>query len=130
MIFMHFTSQIILLAIGFGVGYWILITANKHEGRLKIIGETLGWILIAMAILSALFSCYYTMKLASGNYPEGCPINRMMHRPMVEDEDTAPQTDQNTPLMDNQKSGEKIDIPVAPQVTEERPIRRDIKDHE
>lgn len=71
MIFMHFTFQILLLGIGFGVGYWLLITANTQEDNLKIVGKTLGWILIAMAIILAIFSSYYSMKIGDESYMQG-----------------------------------------------------------
>lgn len=65
MIFIHL---LILLAIGFGVGYWLLITANKHEGRLKTIGESLGFTLIGLVILSAVFGFFSSMKIDDSDY--------------------------------------------------------------
>lgn len=65
MIYLHL---IILLTIGFGIGYWILITANKHEGRLKTIGESLGFVLIFLVILSAVFGFFLSLKINDSDY--------------------------------------------------------------
>lgn len=65
MIYLHL---IILLTIGFGIGYWILITANKHEGRLKTIGESLGFVLIFLVILSAVFGFFLSLKIDDSDY--------------------------------------------------------------
>lgn len=111
MIFMHFTSQIILLAVGFGVGYAILVTANGHDGRLRTLGNSLGVILIAASIILAVLGCYYSMTMqnrgympggfppppmmeqrAPGAYPPGCPMMNQeptpgCHRSMNDDDD-------------------------------------------
>lgn len=78
-LFSYFTFQIILLAVGLGVGYFILITSTKYEGRFKTTGEALGWFLIAAAIIFSLFSMFYSVKLASFDYmPRACPVHRIM----------------------------------------------------
>ena len=78
---MQFTSQIITLAIGFGVGYALLIISNSQEEPLKNVGKYLGLILIVMSIILALFSCYYSMKIGNRDYMQsGCPVQRMMQQ--------------------------------------------------
>lgn len=51
MIIMQFAFQIILLAVGFGVGYWLIITANKQQDTMKTFGQALGGVLIVMALI-------------------------------------------------------------------------------
>lgn len=66
----HFTFQLIPLAIGLGVGYLMLVKAAKHEGILEVIGKFLGWILIVASLLIGLVSGYYTIKIIkSGHLP-------------------------------------------------------------
>lgn len=81
LISMLFASQIIILVIGLGVGYWLLITSNGYEGRLKMIGETLAWILIVVTILLAAFNFSYSLSLAS-NYrmQQYCPVNNLQQQ--------------------------------------------------
>lgn len=80
MIIMQFAFQIILLAVGFGVGYWLIITASKQEGTIKTFGKALGGILIVMAIILEIFSAYYSMKISNRGYMQGgCPLNRTMN---------------------------------------------------
>lgn len=137
MIIMQFTFQIILLAVGFGVGYWLIITAASQQGTTKAIGQSLGGILIVMAMFLAILSCYYSMKIANKGYMQGgCPIQRMMQK-------------QEQPMMDNEENGEKVESedyqknrnrPVLNQndqeetqedlsETENKPIKSNIKDH-
>lgn len=51
MTFMHYTFQIVMMAIGFGVGYGILVAANDQEGTTKNVGQALAWILIVMTVI-------------------------------------------------------------------------------
>jgi len=135
MIIMQFTFQIILLAVGFGIGYFLLIIANNQQGTMKTIGQTLGGILIVMAMILAIFSCYYSMKISSKGYMQGsCPIQKMLNQqeaPIVDgnqsgvnedgsSDETRPNTNQNV----NDSSSD------APEIDSERPIKSDIKDHE
>ena len=95
MMFMHFTSQITSLAIGFGIGYWLLITANTHKCSLKTVGQTLGWILITMSVIISLFSCYYSLKIIDADcmHEQNCLMRRMIQQNI-------------TPMMDNIKNNE------------------------
>lgn len=80
MIIMQFAFQIILLAVGFGVGYWLIITANVQQGTIKTFGQALGGVLIIMALILEIFSAYYSMKISNRGYMQGgCPLNRIMN---------------------------------------------------
>lgn len=80
MIIMQFVCQIILLAAGFGVGYWLIITANSQQGTIKTFGQALGGVLIIMALILEIFSAYYSMKISNRGYMQGgCPMNRTMN---------------------------------------------------
>lgn len=58
----------ILLTIGFGVSYWLLITASKYEGRIKTIGEALGFTLIALVIFSSILGFLSSMRIDDSDY--------------------------------------------------------------
>jgi hypothetical protein len=80
MIIMQFAFQVILLAVGFGVGYWLIITSYSQQGTLKTLGQALGGVLIIMALILELFSAYYSMKISNRGYMQGgCPMNRTMN---------------------------------------------------
>lgn len=117
MIFIHL---VILLTIGFGVGYWLLITANKHEGRLKTIGEFLGFVLIAMVILSAILGLFYSMKISDSDYMPGVGQQKTKMLDKEENEDI--QKDEKNPMMDNEKSEENEEM--------QENGNKSIKDHE
>jgi len=134
MIIMQFTLQIILLAIGFGVGYLLLTAANDQEGTLKITGQVLGGILIVMALILAIFSSYYSMKIANRGYMQGgCPVHKFMNseeeNQNIPDEKTRERSnieqDTNTQMINPQK-GERGTSTKG----EDSPIKRNIKDHE
>jgi len=143
MIIMQFTFQIILLAIGFGVGYWLLITANTQQGSLKTVGQSLGGILVVMAMFLAILSCYYSMKIANKGYMQGgCPVQNMMQQqenPAMENEvdenDEAPkgsdnsgiQQNQTRPLINPNKQNSMQENAIE---NESKPIKSNIKDHE
>lgn len=88
MIFMNFAFQIVLLAFGFGIGYWLLLLANKEQGVLKTVGQALGWVLILVSIFVSLISSYSTIKVANTIYKfeEGFPMY-------------APKSDKGTPMI-------------------------------
>lgn len=58
-----FTFQIILLVLGFSVGYLFLIKAKTQENNLKSIGEILGWVLIVMTIILEILSFTYSITI-------------------------------------------------------------------
>lgn len=62
-----FTFQIILLAIGFGVGYLFLINAKSQESNLKSVGEILGWVLIAATIVLAILNFAYSINIVNNS---------------------------------------------------------------
>lgn len=125
MIFIHL---VILLTIGFGVGYWILITANKQEGRLKTIGESLGFVLIALVILSAIFGFIYSMNIDDRDYMTGVGQQKMQMLDKKEDEEI--QNDEKNPKIDDERSEENGEMQDESQENENKPIKSNIKDHE
>lgn len=133
MIIMQFTFQIILLAIGFGVGYWLILNANQQEGSIKTIGQTLGGILIVMAMILAIFSCYYSMKIANKGYMQGgCPMmQQLQEKPMMNNENAqeAETLDENetAPMLNQDENGETQEVTSE---GENQPVKRNIKDHE
>lgn len=125
MIFMHL---IIVLTLGFGVGYWLLITASKYEGRLKTIGESLGFALIAMVILSAISGFFYSIKISDSDY---IPNLRQQKMQMLEREQNESfQNNQTRPMINNETSDENGEMQDESQENDSRPIRSNIKDHE
>lgn len=95
---------IILLTIGVGVGYWILVTANNNEGRLKTIGEYLGFILIAIVILFAILGAFYSMKFADSDYMQNMMQQQIQKHDKEENESV--QNDEKNQMIDNNKSEE------------------------
>lgn len=130
MIIMQFTFQIILLAVGFGVGYLLLIAANGQQNTMKTIGQTLGGILIVMAIILAIFSCYYAMKIANKGYMQGgCPVQKIMQQ----ENESQRQNEDDEGLQNNSSqivNPQENDNNNSSQNSEERPIKSNIKDHE
>lgn len=121
MIFIHL---IILLTIGFGIGYWILITANKHEGHLKTIGEFLGFALIALVILSAVFGFFASMKIDDSDYMPnvGQQKSQMLNNEEKEENEDI-QKNEKTPMMDNEKSEDNGETQEEPQENENKPMK-------
>lgn len=121
---MIFTFQIILLVIGLGVGYLILIKANTHEGKLKTIGEALGWTLIALTGFLAICNFFYSITILN-NYTEKryCPINSSDETQQQQiREGNAPAVPQQNELFPDKEK---------PQPGEGKPIKPDaLHDHE
>lgn len=120
MIIMQFFFQIILLAIGFGVGYWLIITANTQQGTIKTFGQALGGVLIIMALILEIFSAYYSMKISNRGYMQGgCPMNKTM-KPTRDDnsidnnsdvnERSQLEQDTNTQMINPQESEEEASL--------------------
>lgn len=103
MILKHLTLQIIPLAIGLGIGYWLLVTANTQKDSLKTVGQVLGWILIAMSIFTSLFSNYYSIKMIKeGNMYFGHHGCRMMQdQDMQKMEDKGKYKEENESIQEN-----------------------------
>lgn len=128
MMIMQFTFQIILLAIGFGVGYWLIITANNQQGTIKTFGQALGGVLIVMAIILEIFSAYYSMKISNRGYMQGgCPMNSAMNPISNRDINERSELEQNTntQMINPQESDEE-----ASQENENKSIRRNRNDRE
>lgn len=120
MIIMQFAFQIILLAVGFGIGYWLIITANNQQGAIKTFGQALGGVLIIMALILEIFSAYYSMKISNRGYMQGgCPMNKTM-KPTRDDnsidnnsdinERSQFEQDTNTQMINPQESEEEASI--------------------
>lgn len=60
-----FTFQIILLTLGFGVGYLLLLRAQTQEPNLKSIGEALGWTLIVATVILEICSFPYSLAIVT-----------------------------------------------------------------
>lgn len=101
MIFIHL---IILLTIGFGVGYWLLITASKYEGRLKTIGESLGFSLIALVIVSAIFGFFSSMKIDDSDYMPNMKQENMQK--LYREQNDKIQNNENRPMTNNEETEE------------------------
>ena len=119
MIFVHL---LILLTIGFGVGYWLLITANTHEGRLKTIGEYLGFALIGLVILSAILGFLYSISIKDSDYMPGVGQQKTQ---MLNNEEN-----EKNPMMDNEKSEDNGETQDASQENENGPVKNNSNNHE
>lgn len=62
-----FTFQIILLVIGFGVGYLFLVKAKSQENNLKHIGEIIGWNLIVATIVLEILNFSYSITIVNNS---------------------------------------------------------------
>lgn len=84
----HFTSQIVPVALSIGVSYWLFVTADKFDTRLRPIGETLSWTLILLTLISLLYSFFYSTTLTDKEYMRNnCPVIKIMEqqqRPLTE----------------------------------------------
>lgn len=134
MVIMQFAFQIILLAVGFGVGYGLIIIANNQQGTMKTVGQALGGVLIVMALVLEIFSAYYSMKISNRGYMQGgCPMNRTMNPARTQDdidnnsdvrERSELELDTNTHMINPQESEEEAALEGKG-----RPIKSDVNDH-
>lgn len=121
MIFIHL---IMLLIIGFGVGYWLLVTANKHEGRLKTLGEMLGTILIAIVILYSILGFSYAIKIKDTEYMPGIGQQKtQMSDKEDKEENENIQKNEQYPMMDNGKNKENEDMKEGSKEEEPKPTK-------
>lgn len=118
---------VMLLIIGFGVGYWILVTANKHEGRLKSLGEVLGTVLIAIVILYSMMGFFYSMKIKDTNFMPGIGQQKTQMSDKEDKEETQEnekiQNDEKNPIMDNEKNEENEEMKEGSKEEESKPIK-------
>lgn len=128
MIIMQFAFQIVLLAVGFGVGYWLIITANAQQGTIKTFGQALGGVLIIMALILEIFSAYYSMKISNRGYMQGgCPLNRTMNPYNNKDMNDRSEFERNTNTqMINPQGNEE----EAYRKNQDKPIRRNRNDRD
>lgn len=93
----NYSFLIVLLALGFGAGYWILTTANVQERTLEIVGIILGWILIAMTLIIGILNSYSSMNMMTySSIKSSCPINSVFKNHKMK-------TEQMEDKEDNQK---------------------------
>lgn len=118
MIFIHL---IILLTIGFGVGYWLLITASKHEGRLKTIGESLGFTLVALVVLSAIFGFFYSMKIDDSDYMPNMRQENMQK--LYREQNDNIQNNESRPMMNDENNEENKETQEDSKEDENKPIK-------
>lgn len=96
------------LAIALAIGFWLLITAVKQEGWLKILGSVFGWIIITLAIISSIITCYSVIKYWD-TMTKSCPMYEMMrqdkmHQGMMNEEEKEEMLEhqKNMPMMQQQ----------------------------
>lgn len=132
MVIMQFVFQIIILAVGFGVGYWLIITANSQEGTIKNFGQALGGVLIVMAMILEIFSCYYMMKLSNSAYLQsGSSTNGAVNSVQTDnnaeiEEKNEPESDKNIQSVNPPEGEDKR----ASLESKNIPIKKDKDDHE
>lgn len=115
-----FTFQIIGLVIGFIGAYWLLVTADSQDERLKKIGETLGWTLIVATIILAICNTFYSIAIANNYTKEDYyPINRPMQQ----------QPQQTTPAVQEAQE-DMSENPAQDAQGGGTPIKNNIHDHE
>lgn len=108
---MLFVSQIVILVVGLAVGYWLLITANFQESRLKTTGEFLGWFVIIATVILLIANFVYSMNVANKyNMQKYCPINKI-------------QQPVQTPITNEQGPGDIQDQEPADEEGEKKPIK-------
>lgn len=100
----HFTFQLIPLAIGLGVGYLMLVKASKHEGLLEILGKFLGWILIVASLLIGLVSGYYSIKIIKTGHLPGYHHRQEMMKQQQEQNDQEEQNESQEEMKEHQKT--------------------------
>lgn len=131
----HFTSQIIPLAIGFGVGYGLFVVAGKSEGNLKAVGEALGWVIIASTIVALIFSFFYSLMPGNNSMNQGNPIYKIIQqqeRPENDNDDNenGEAVEDNSQATNNTEHGINEELQANPKDEQGKPIKRDIHDHE
>ena len=69
-----------VLLVTSAVGYWTLTAAGKEKGRVKALGQYLGFLIIVVSLLGATCRAYYAVKacrageMGGGMYGKRCPI--------------------------------------------------------
>lgn len=126
-ILMILIHLIILLAVGFGVGYWLLVEATKQEENLKLFGTTLGWILITMTFAITLLGAYYSIKMVKANYIQEEveeaqeQIRGPQNIPVIQKEDQTEIQEQKTTPTIKRKMKEEIEEDDQEELQEQKP---------
>ena len=124
MTLMYLNFVLIILAIGYGVGYWLLVTADRQDRKwMNILGTIFGWILISLSILISLLGLYFHVNHKEEMTAGGCPMHQMMqkHHDKFQNAPNAGMSE----MSDDVKSGEK-DTDEMPEADE--PIKLNDKD--
>jgi len=84
-------TKLIVLAIGFGVGFLLITAAGRESAWKRILGAVFGWILVLYAVAITAMLCFLWIDYLSkgsitdgrGGIMQGCPMmrQRMMQRP-------------------------------------------------
>jgi len=117
MIFIHL---MILLTIGFGVSYWLLITSSKYDGRLKTIGESLGFVLIALVTLTTAFGFFSSTKINDSDYMPNMKQQNMQKLYREENENNG-----TRPMMNNESSQENDETRESHKYNESIPYEKE-----
>lgn len=128
----HFTSQIIPLSIGFGVSYWVFITADKLDNRLRSIGMNLGWTLLTLTLISLLFSFFYSINLTNKDYMrDNCPIIKInqQQRPLAEPGANYNNSGNTQNANDEENDGIDEELQETYTPGEGEPVKRTKEDH-
>lgn len=134
----HFTSQIVPVALSFGVSYWLFVTADKFNTRLKPIGETLSWTLITLTLISLLYSFFYSMTLTDKEYMRNnCPVIKIIEQqeqPLVEgqqpdDMNNGQNADDNQDTDDEGNGGINDQLHETYTPGQGRPVQKTSEDH-
>lgn len=105
--------MLLYLSISLAIGFWLLTSAVKQIGWLKILGLILGWVIIIFATIVALTSCYMMTKHPfPGQFTKNCPMYQMMHQNRTQQEGT----NQTFPMM-NKSTGNACPIMPSQQTT-------------
>lgn len=99
MIIMFLTFILIVLAIGYGVGYWLLVTASEqNENWMSILGTFFGWVLIALSIFIAVFGFMFR-PTSKDSMMRGCPMFQLMEHERMKHADFQKDSDDKSPHM-------------------------------
>lgn len=113
-----FISQIAILVLGLGVGYWLLIKADTQEESLKSIGKNLAWALITVTTFLAICNFFYSIiilnKYVGGKYCPGASSSELQQQAEQENDQASSQGDQNSQPIEDSQSTENPEVTENP----------------
>ncbi len=68
-----------LMLISLAVGYYLLIIAGKEKKQVKLLGQVIGWVIIAASSLG--IWCYVQQCFQAGQGGAACPLSSRMMAP-------------------------------------------------